>query len=72
MLMIVDGRPVNHVDHGGTGPAVLLLHSYLMDVEMFAPQVAAFGDAFRLIAMDERGCGDTPADEPFTSPPPRP
>ncbi len=66
MLMTVDGRPVNYVDHGGTGPAVLLLHSYLMDVEMFAPQVAAFGDAFRLIAMDERGCGGTPADEPFT------
>ncbi|MBF6176662.1 alpha/beta fold hydrolase [Nocardia blacklockiae] len=60
------GQAVSYIDHGGSGPAVLLLHSYLMDAEMFAPQVAAFGDAFRLIAMDERGHGGTPADGPFT------
>lgn len=57
---------VSYVDHGGSGPAVLLLHSYLMDADMFAPQVAALGGAFRLVAMDERGHGDTPADGPFT------
>jgi pimeloyl-ACP methyl ester carboxylesterase len=61
-----DGQLVTYVDHGGSGPAVLLLHSYLMDADMFAPQVAAFGGAYRLIAMDERGHGDTPADGPFT------
>jgi pimeloyl-ACP methyl ester carboxylesterase len=54
------------VDHGGTGPAVVLLHSFLMDGEMFAPQVAALGDAFRLVTIDERGHGKTPADGPFT------
>lgn len=62
----VNGQLVSYVDHGGAGPAVLLLHSYLMDADMFAPQVASFGDAFRLIAMDERGHGGTPADQPFT------
>lgn len=61
-----DGQLVTYVDHGGPGPAVLLLHSYLMDADMFAPQVAAFGESYRLIAMDERGHGDTPADGPFT------
>jgi pimeloyl-ACP methyl ester carboxylesterase len=61
-----DGQPVSYVDHGGAGPAVLLLHSYLMDADMFAPQVAALGGMFRLIAMDERGHGDTPAERPFT------
>jgi pimeloyl-ACP methyl ester carboxylesterase len=61
-----NGQPVSYVDHGGSGPAVLLLHSYLMDADMFAPQVASFGGAYRLIAMDERGHGGTPADEPFT------
>lgn len=63
---INDGQPVSYVDHGGAGPAVLLLHSYLMDADMFAPQVAPLGESFRLIAMDERGHGDTPADRPFT------
>lgn len=56
----------HYVDHGGTGPTVVLLHSFLMDGDMFAPQVAALGDAFRLIAVDERGHGQTPADGPFT------
>ena len=56
----------HYVDHGGTGPAVVLLHSFLKDGEMFAPQVAALGDAFRLITVDERGHGQTPAAGPFT------
>src|SRR5689334_5273636 len=38
-----DGQLVSYVDHGGDGPAVVLLHSFLMDVTMWAPQVAAFG-----------------------------
>ncbi|MFC0547225.1 alpha/beta fold hydrolase [Kutzneria chonburiensis] len=54
------------VDHGGTGPAVVLLHSFLMDGDMFAPQIAAFGDTFRLVTVDERGHGQTPVDGPFT------
>ena len=61
-----DSQLVSYVDHGGSGPAVLLLHSYLMDADMFAPQVASLGGAFRLIAMDERGHGETPADRPFS------
>ncbi|MGW6928710.1 alpha/beta fold hydrolase [Lentzea sp. NPDC054927] len=60
-----DGQLVSYVDHGGDGPAVVLLHSFLMDTTMWAPQVAAFGDRFRLIAVDERGHGGTPADGPF-------
>ncbi|OLF15196.1 alpha/beta fold hydrolase [Actinophytocola xanthii] len=60
------GQPVGYVDHGGDGPVVLLLHGYLMDADMFAPQVAALGGAFRLIAMDVRGHGATPAVGAFT------
>lgn len=60
-----DGQLVSYVDHGGDGPAVVLLHSFLMDVSMWAPQVAAFGRRFRLIAVDERGHGATPANGPF-------
>lgn len=60
-----DGQLVSYVDHGGDGPAVVLLHSFLMDATMWAPQVAAFGNSYRLIAVDERGHGGTPAHGPF-------
>ena len=59
------GQLVSYVDHGGDGPAVVLLHSFLMDVTMWAPQVEAFGHDCRLIAIDERGHGGTPVDAPF-------
>ena len=67
MVIVSQGRPgVTHfVDHGGTGPVVVLLHSFLMDGDMFAPQITALGDAFRLVTVDERGHGKTPADGPF-------
>ncbi|MEV4600015.1 alpha/beta hydrolase [Amycolatopsis sp. NPDC049253] len=59
------GQQVHYVDHGGDGPAVVLLHSFLMDVDMWLPQVEAFRGDHRLIAIDERGHGETPADGPF-------
>jgi pimeloyl-ACP methyl ester carboxylesterase len=59
------GQRLHFVDYGGAGTPVVLLHSFLMDLEMFAPQVAALGGEFRLIAVDERGHGGTPADRPF-------
>lgn len=60
-----DGQVVSYVDHGGEGPAVVLLHSFLMDATMWSPQVAALGDRYRPIAIDERGHGGTPATGPF-------
>ncbi|RDI32086.1 pimeloyl-ACP methyl ester carboxylesterase [Lentzea flaviverrucosa] len=60
-----DGQLVSYVDHGGDGPAVVLLHSFLMDASMWAPQVEALGDRYRLVAIDERGHGATPATAPF-------
>jgi pimeloyl-ACP methyl ester carboxylesterase len=62
---VVAGQPVSHVDHGGPGPVVVLLHSFLMDAEMFDPQVASLGADLRLVTVDERGHGGTPADGPF-------
>jgi pimeloyl-ACP methyl ester carboxylesterase len=60
-----NGQRLHYVDHGGSGPVVVLLHSFLMDSRMFAPQVSELGGDFRLIAVDERGHGGTPADAPF-------
>jgi pimeloyl-ACP methyl ester carboxylesterase len=59
------GQRLHYVDHGGDGPPVVLLHSFLMDGEMFAPQIAELGAEFRFITVDERGHGATPADGPF-------
>lgn len=60
-----DGQQISYVDTGGFGPPVVLLHAFLMDVRMFEPQVQALSEEFRLIAVDERGHGGTPADGPF-------
>ncbi|RAS69973.1 pimeloyl-ACP methyl ester carboxylesterase [Lentzea atacamensis] len=65
MITTGDGQLVSYVDDGGDGPAVVLLHSFLMDVTMWAPQVEAFGRDYRLIPIDERGHGGTPATGPF-------
>ena len=62
----INGRPIYFEDTGGSGPTVLLSHGYLMDHEMFEPQVAALAPAFRVITWDERGFGQTPAGGPFT------
>jgi len=64
-VMVNGGQRLHYVDHGGDGPPVVLLHSFLMDGEMFAPQVAELGAEFRFVAVDERGHGETPADAPF-------
>lgn len=58
------GQEVAYTDHGGSGPVVVLLHSFLMDGRMFEPQLAAF-DGFRCVTVDERGHGGTPASGPF-------
>jgi pimeloyl-ACP methyl ester carboxylesterase len=41
----------------GSGPAVLLIHGWTLDLDMWEPQVAGLGDSFRLIRFDRRGFG---------------
>jgi len=63
----VNGQRIRFDDSGGDGPAVILSHGFLMDREMFAPQVWALSPEFRVISWDERGFGETESDgEPFT------
>jgi len=62
----VNGQHLYYEDGGGSGPAVIFSHGFLMDHEMFAPQVEALSDEFRCITWDERGFGSTPATAPFT------
>jgi 3-oxoadipate enol-lactonase len=63
----VNGQRIRFEDSGGDGPPVILSHGFLMDREMFAPQVDALAPAFRVITWDERGFGETQFDgRPFT------
>jgi 3-oxoadipate enol-lactonase len=63
----VNGQRIRYDDTGGSGPAVIFSHGFLMDRTMFEPQVEALRDAYRVITWDERGFGDTEFDgQPFT------
>jgi pimeloyl-ACP methyl ester carboxylesterase len=63
----VNGQRIYYEDSGGDGAPVILGHGFLMDHEMFAPQVAALAPEFRVITWDERGFGLTEFDDkPFT------
>jgi 3-oxoadipate enol-lactonase len=63
----VNAQRIRYEDSGGDGPPVILSHGFLMDREMFAPQVEALSPEFRVITWDERGFGETEFDgEPFT------
>lgn len=39
----------------GAGPAVLLVHGWALDLDMWTPQFAALAGRYRLIAFDRRG-----------------
>lgn len=63
----VNGQRLYFEDTRGDGPVVLFSHGFLMDGEMFEPQVAALSDAYRCITWDERAFGRTEYDgKPFT------
>ena len=46
-----------HYRDEGQGPAVLLVHGWTLDLEMWDPQAQALQDAFRVVRVDRRGFG---------------
>jgi 3-oxoadipate enol-lactonase len=52
----INGTRLRYRDEG-RGPAVLLVHGWTLDLEMWDPQVSALRDTFRLIRLDRRGHG---------------
>jgi 3-oxoadipate enol-lactonase len=63
----INGQRLRFDDSGGDGPPLVLSHGFLMDREMFAPQVQALAPEFRVITWDQRGFGETEFDlQPFT------
>lgn len=55
------GRPSRiHARELGSGPALVLLHGLGGDADFWEPELEAWADRFRLIAIDLRGSGLTP------------
>jgi pimeloyl-ACP methyl ester carboxylesterase len=51
------GVTVGMTDSRGHGPVVVFSHGFLMNHTMFAPQVEALRDAYRVVTYDERAHG---------------
>ncbi len=63
----VRGQRLHYEDTGGAGLPLVLSHGFLMDSDMFAPQVAELGRRHRVITWDQRGHGRTEAtSEPYS------
>jgi len=41
----------------GAGPAIVLVHGWTLDLDMWEPQAQALSDTFRVIRLDRRGFG---------------
>ena len=52
----VEGARIRYRDEG-CGAAVLMVHGWTLDLEMWEPQVAALRDGFRIVRLDRRGFG---------------
>ncbi|WP_260955072.1 alpha/beta fold hydrolase [Pseudomonas citri] len=55
---MIDGQPLHYLDQG-QGPVVLLGSSYLWDHAMWAPQIDALSQHYRVIATDLWGHGQS-------------
>jgi 3-oxoadipate enol-lactonase len=55
-FLVVNGTRLRYRDEG-RGAAVLLVHGWTLDLEMWNAQVGALAAAFRLIRLDRRGHG---------------
>jgi pimeloyl-[acyl-carrier protein] methyl ester esterase len=52
----VGGARLRYRDQG-RGPAVLLVHGWTLDLEVWEPQMAALSRSFRIVRLDRRGFG---------------
>ena len=51
-----DGATLRYRDQG-SGPAVMLVHGWTLNLDMWGPQLASLGSGFRTISVDRRGFG---------------
>lgn len=65
-MTLSTGATIGVTDSGGGGPVVVFSHGLLMNHTMFAPQVEALRDAYRVVTWDERGHGEAEHDGTWT------
>ena len=56
----IPGAELNVLDQG-QGPVVLFVHGFPLTHAMWAPQIEALSDSYRILAPDLRGFGESPA-----------
>ncbi|MEO8489900.1 alpha/beta fold hydrolase [Pseudomonas sp.] len=59
-VAVIDGQPLHYLDQG-TGPVVVLGSSYLWDRDMWAPQIEALSNQYRVIVPELWGHGESGA-----------
>ena len=57
-VAVIDGQPLHYVDQG-SGPVVLLGSSYLWGADMWAPQIEAVSQQYRVIVPELWGHGES-------------
>jgi 3-oxoadipate enol-lactonase len=56
LYLEVDGARLRYRDEGH-GPALILIHGWMLDLDMWEAQAAALSAAYRVIRLDRRGFG---------------
>ena len=56
-----DGTNINYLDTGGEGEAVVLLHAFPFNSNMWEPQLEALSERFRFVVPDLKGFGGSDA-----------
>jgi len=54
-----DGLKLSYLDSCGEGRALIALHAHFMEAVTFAPLAAVLAPEWRLVALDQRGHGDS-------------
>ncbi|WP_282797859.1 alpha/beta hydrolase [Streptomyces sp. CC224B] len=58
-FFMVGSRTLSYVDFGGPGRPLLALHGHYSEALVFAPLAAALAPEWRVIALDQRGHGES-------------
>ncbi len=59
VFTVVDGRRLHHLDYGGEGPPIVLVHGVLGNAWMWSGVAGRLTGHGRVIALDLRGYGDS-------------
>ncbi|WP_341874855.1 alpha/beta hydrolase [Streptomyces albofaciens] len=64
-FFMAGGRRLSYVDFGGPGAPLLALHGHYNEASAFAPLAEALAPRWRVIALDQRGHGESDRGESY-------